>query len=53
LGVVSGKIFSLRRLCATITDGAEPEYELVLTVAGDRHGNEIPATITYLEGEEK
>ncbi len=31
----------------------EPEYKLTLTVAGDREGSEIPATITYFQGEEK
>ena len=33
--------------------GAEPEYELNLTVAGDRGGKEIPAEITFEKGEQK
>jgi len=36
-----------------ITGDAEPQYELILSVAGDRDGNEISATITSLEGEEE
>ncbi|MBE0537829.1 MAG: hypothetical protein IH624_19385 [Phycisphaerae bacterium] len=36
-----------------ITGDADPDYELILTVAGARDGSEIPATITSLVGEEQ
>jgi len=34
-----------------IAGDAEPEYELMLTVAGNREGNEIAVTITGSVGE--
>ena len=36
-----------------ITGSLEWDYELTLTVAGDREGNEIPAKITTTQGEQK
>ncbi len=36
-----------------ITGSGEWDYELTLTVAGDRDGSEIPAKITTTQGEQK
>ncbi len=35
-----------------ITGGLEWDYELTLTVAGDREGNEIPAKLTTTQGDQ-
>lgn len=36
-----------------ITGDVEPQYEVLLTVAADENGNEIPAKITLEKGEQK